>query len=253
MSVTLLEIKNLHVRTAANAENPAGKEILKGVDLTIRAGETHAIMGPNGSGKSTLSHVLAGNPDFVVTSGSILMNGKDLLALKIEERARAGVFIAFQYPPEIPGVNNMQFLRAAVNTTRKHRQQPEISAGEFLSQAKTIMGRLEMKPEMIKRSLNEGFSGGEKKKNELLQMAMLEPHLMVLDEIDSGLDVDALELVAKEAVRTKSPERAMVVITHYSRILKFIKPDHVHILSTGKIIESGGFEIAERIEKSGYE
>lgn len=242
---TLLEIENLHVTTA-------DKKILQGINLVLGAGEIHAIMGPNGSGKSTLSHVIAGHPDFKVTEGSIRFGGENLLTMPIEERARAGVFVAFQYPPEVPGVNNMQFLRTAVNTVRKARGESEFSAGEFLAKAKEVMARLVMKAEMIKRSLNEGFSGGEKKKNELLQMAMLEPKLMVLDEIDSGLDVDALELVAKESVRAMSPERTMIVITHYSRILKYIEPTHVHVLSGGKIIESGGIDIVHRIEEKGY-
>ncbi len=248
MKVPLLEIRGLRVSTG-------DKEILKGVDLTLNAGEIHAIMGPNGSGKSTLSHVLAGSPDFRVTGGTVKYNGQDLLAMPIEERARAGVFIAFQYPPEVPGVNNMQFLRTVVNTVRKSRGENEIAAGEFLAKAKTAMARLKMAPEMIKRSLNEGFSGGEKKKNEILQMTMLEPNLMVLDEIDSGLDVDALELVAHEAVRNMESDaaRAMVVITHYSRILKYIEPQHVHVLAGGKIIESGGIEIVHRIESKGYD
>lgn len=248
MKVPLLEIRGLRVSTG-------DKEILKGVDLTLNAGEIHAIMGPNGSGKSTLSHVLAGSPDFRVTGGTVKYNGQDLLAMPIEERARAGVFIAFQYPPEVPGVNNMQFLRTVVNTVRKSRGENEIAAGEFLAKAKTAMARLKMAPEMIKRSLNEGFSGGEKKKNEILQMTMLEPNLMVLDEIDSGLDVDALELVAHEAVRNMESDaaRAMVVITHYSRILKYIEPQHVHVLASGKIIESGGIEIVHRIESKGYD
>lgn len=242
---TLLEIENLHVTTA-------DKKILQGINLSLGAGEIHAIMGPNGSGKSTLSHVIAGHPDFKVTEGSIRFSGENLLTMPIEERARAGVFVAFQYPPEVPGVNNMQFLRTAVNTVRKARGESEFSAGEFLAKAKEVMTRLDMKAEMIKRSLNEGFSGGEKKKNELLQMAMLGPRLMVLDEIDSGLDVDALELVAKEAVKAMSPERTMIVITHYSRILKYIEPTHVHVLSGGKIVESGGIDIVHRIEEKGY-
>jgi Fe-S cluster assembly ATP-binding protein len=249
MSEALLEISDLKVKTG-------DKEILKGINLTIQPGEIHAIMGPNGSGKSTLSHVLAGNPEFSVTGGFVRFSGRDLLAMPIEERARAGVFIAFQYPPEVPGVNNMQFMRTAVNTVRKARGESELSAGDFLNRAKTIMARLNMQSEMIKRSLNEGFSGGEKKKNEILQMALLEPKIMVLDEIDSGLDVDALELVAKEAVnvmREGNGVRSMVVITHYSRILKYIEPQHVHVLAGGKIIESGGMEIVHRIEANGYD
>ncbi len=246
MQKTLLEIENLHVSTG-------DKKILQGINLTLGAGEIHAIMGPNGSGKSTLSHVIAGNPEFVVTQGTIRFGGADLLAMPIEERARKGVFVAFQYPPELPGVNNMQFLRTAVNTVRKARGEAELGAGEFLTRAKEIMARLDMKAEMIKRSLNEGFSGGEKKKNEILQMAMLAPNLMVLDEIDSGLDVDALEVVAKEAVNSMSGDRTMIVITHYSRILKYITPTHVHVLSGGKIIESGGIDIVHRIEEKGYD
>jgi len=249
MAEPLIEIEDLHVKTA-------DKEILRGINLKIQPGEIHAIMGPNGSGKSTLSHVLAGNPDFVVTKGAIRYAGANLLEMPIEERARKGIFIAFQYPPEIPGVNNMQFLRTAVNTIRKAQGQTELAAGEFLNKAKEVMARLDMKSEMIKRSLNEGFSGGEKKKNEILQMALLAPRLMVLDEIDSGLDVDALEFTAREAMRIvteKDAGRAMIVITHYSRILKYIAPNRVHILSSGRIVESGGIEIANRIEERGYE
>ncbi|MCS6971958.1 MAG: Fe-S cluster assembly ATPase SufC [Leptospiraceae bacterium] len=247
-ATALLAIHNLHVQTAE-------REILKGIHLTIRPGEIHAIMGPNGSGKSTLAHVLAGNPGFTVTVGSVFFNGNDLLAMAIEERARAGLFVAFQYPPEIPGVNNMQYLRTAVNTVRKSRGQSELSAAEFLSRVRTILKELGMPEEMVRRSLNEGFSGGEKKKNEILQMAMLEPRLMVLDEIDSGLDVDALELVARCALRVfedKRSERSLVVITHYSRILRYIKPQYVHVLADGKIVESGGIAVAERIEEKGY-
>jgi Fe-S cluster assembly ATP-binding protein len=249
MSEPLLEIADLRVKTG-------DKDILKGINLKIQPGEIHAIMGPNGSGKSTLSHVLAGNPDFTVTGGSVSLAGKNLLELPIEERARAGVFIAFQYPPEVPGVNNMQFMRTAVNTVRKARGESELSAGEFLNRAKAVMSRLNMPGEMIKRSLNDGFSGGEKKKNEILQMSLLEPKIMVLDEIDSGLDVDALELVAKEAVNVMQEgkgARSMIVITHYSRILKYIEPQHVHILSGGKITESGGMEIVHRVEANGYD
>jgi len=242
----LLEIRDLKVKSGT-------KEILKGVTLSIKAGEIHAIMGPNGSGKSTLTHILAGNSDFEPTGGSVTFRGQNLFNLQIEERAQKGIFVAFQHPPEIPGVNNMQFMRTAVNAVRKARNQAELSAGDFLNRAKEIMTRLDMKSEMIKRSLNEGFSGGEKKKNEILQMTLLEPTLMVLDEIDSGLDVDALELTAKEAMRSATPDRAMIVITHYSRILKYIKPTHVHVLSDGKIIESGGEAIVHRIEEKGYD
>ncbi|MBV6493263.1 MAG: putative ATP-dependent transporter SufC [Turneriella sp.] len=245
MQKNLLNIENLKATTA-------DKKILNGINLSIAPGEIHAIMGPNGSGKSTLSHVLAGNPDFTVTGGSVTFDGVDLLSLPIEERARKGLFIAFQYPPEIPGVNNIQFMRTALNTIRKAHGQAELNAIEFLKIVKEVMARLEMKPEMIQRSLNDGFSGGEKKKNEILQMTLLGPRLTILDEIDSGLDVDALELVAKEAVRNMNEERSMVVITHYSRILKYIKPTHVHVLSGGKIIESGGMEIVHRIEEKGY-
>jgi Fe-S cluster assembly ATP-binding protein len=249
MSEPILEIADLRVKTG-------DKDILKGINLKIQPGEIHAIMGPNGSGKSTLSHVLAGNPDFIVTGGSVKLAGKNLLEMPIEERARAGIFVAFQHPPEIPGVNNMQFLRTAVNTVRKSRGESELSAGEFLNRAKAVMSRLNMPAEMIKRSLNDGFSGGEKKKNEILQMSLLEPKIMILDEIDSGLDVDALELVAKEAasvLQEGKGERSMVVITHYSRILRYIEPQHVHILSGGRIIESGGMELVQRIENKGYD
>lgn len=245
MQKNLLTIENLTATTG-------DKKILNGINLSIGAGEIHAIMGPNGSGKSTLSHVLAGNPDFTVTDGSVSFDGEDLFSLAIEERARKGLFAAFQYPPEIPGVNNIQFMRTAVNTIRKAHGQTELNAIDFLKIVKEVMARLEMKPEMIQRSLNDGFSGGEKKKNEILQMTLLAPKLTILDEIDSGLDVDALELVAKEAVRNMDENRAMIVITHYSRILKYIQPTHVHVLSGGKIIESGGIDIVHRIESKGY-
>lgn len=248
MNDTLLEVTNLKAKTG-------DKEILQGINLRILPGEIHAIMGPNGSGKSTLSHILAGNPDFTVTGGTIQFAGRNLLELSIEERARAGIFVAFQYPPEVPGVNNMQFMRTAVNAVRKARGKSELSAGEFLQRAKEIMARLKMPNEMIKRSLNDGFSGGEKKKNEILQMVLLEPRLVILDEIDSGLDVDALELVANEAMHffRQKNECSLIVITHYSRILKYITPQHVHVLSGGKITESGGIDIVHRIETKGYD
>jgi len=242
----MLELQNIF---AGSGE----KEILKGLNLKVLQGEIHAIMGPNGSGKSTLTHLLAGRPDIELTQGKMIFQNADLAEMKIEERARSGLFIASQYPVEVAGVNNAQFLRTAVNTVRKSRGRPEIGAGDFLKQTKQIMERLDMKPEMIKRALNEGFSGGEKKKNEILQMVMLDPSLVILDEIDSGLDVDALEKVATEVRRFISNEKSLILITHYSRILKYIEPQFVHILSGGKIIESGDLKLAKRIEEKGYE
>src|SRR6266496_862990 len=245
MNQPILEIKNLH----AGVE---GKQILKGVDLTINAGEVHAIMGPNGSGKSTLAAVLAGREGYEVTEGKVLYCGKDLLELDPEERAREGLFLAFQYPVEIPGVNSTYFLKAALNEMRKHRGEPELDAMEFLTLVKERMKVLELKDDLLKRSVNEGFSGGEKKRNEIFQMAVLEPKLAVLDETDSGLDIDALRVVSAGVNAMRSPERAMVVVTHYQRLLNEIVPDFVHVLAEGRIVKSGGKELALELEAEGY-
>ncbi len=241
----MLEIKNLQVRVEQ-------KPILQGLDLTIKAGEVHAIMGPNGSGKSTLAQVLAGRDNFEVTGGSVEYLGQDLLALAPEIRAREGVFLAFQYPVEIPGVSNVYLLKAALNNVRKHRGLPELDAFEFMKLIKEKMKLMEMSQELLYRSVNEGFSGGEKKRNEVLQMAMLEPKLAVLDETDSGLDIDALQIVAKGINALRSPERAIVMVTHYQRLLDYVVPDFVHVLAKGKIIKSGGKELALELEERGY-
>jgi Fe-S cluster assembly ATP-binding protein len=241
----MLEIKNLHV-------NVDGREILKGLDLTLPTGEVHAIMGPNGSGKSTLANVLAGKEDYEVTEGSITWKGQDLLALSPSERAAAGVFLAFQYPMEIPGVATMTFLRSAVNAVRKARGEEELSTPDFLRVVKEKAKDLKIDVEMLRRPLNVGFSGGEKKRNEILQMALLEPGLCVLDETDSGLDIDALRIVADGVNKLRSPERSMLVITHYQRLLNYIVPDRVHVLSAGRVARSGGPELALELEKSGY-
>jgi Fe-S cluster assembly ATP-binding protein len=242
----ILEIRNLH----AGVE---GKQILKGVDLTLRAGEVHAIMGPNGSGKSTLSQILAGRDGYEVTEGQVLYLGKDLLEMDPEERAREGVFLAFQYPVEIPGVNTTYFLKAAVNEVRKHAGQPELDAMEFLALVKEKMKILHLPEDFLKRSVNDGFSGGEKKRNEIFQMAVLEPRLAVLDETDSGLDIDALKVVAAGVNKLRRPENAQLVITHYQRLLNYIVPDFVHVLSEGRIALSGGKELALELEARGYE
>jgi Fe-S cluster assembly ATP-binding protein len=241
----LLEIKDLRVR----AEN---KDILKGLNLTVNAGEVHAVMGPNGSGKSTLARVLAGHPGYEVTGGSITYNGKDLLELEPEERACEGVFMAFQYPVEIAGINNTYFLKAAVNAVRKYHGQPELDAVEFMQLVRAKAKLLEMDQAMLNRSVNEGFSGGEKKRNEIFQMAMLEPRLAVLDETDSGLDIDALKIVSNGVNALRSPERAMIVVTHYQRLLNYIVPDYVHVLTGGRIVRSGGRELALELEEKGY-
>jgi len=241
----MLEIKNLHA-------NVGGREILKGLDLTLPAGEVHAIMGPNGSGKSTLAYVLAGKEDYEVTEGSITFRGKDLLDMDPSERAIAGVFLAFQYPMEIPGVATMTFLRSAVNAVRKARGEEELSTPDFLRVVKEKAKELKIDVEMLRRPLNVGFSGGEKKRNEILQMALLEPGLCVLDETDSGLDIDALRIVADGVNGLRSKERAMLVITHYQRLLDYIVPDKVHVMSAGRIARSGGPELAIELEKSGY-
>ena len=241
----MLEIKNLQVRVEQ-------KPILQGLNLTVNPGEVHAIMGPNGSGKSTLAQVLAGRDSYEVTGGSVEYLGKDLLALAPEIRAREGVFLAFQYPVEIPGVSNVYLLKAAVNNVRKHRGLQELDAIEFLKLMKEKMKLMEMNQELLYRSVNEGFSGGEKKRNEVLQMAMLEPKLAVLDETDSGLDIDALQIVAKGINALRSPERSIIMVTHYQRLLDYIVPDFVHVLSKGKIIKSGGKELALELEERGY-
>jgi len=241
----MLEISNLQARVE-------DKAILRGIDLTVNAGEVHAIMGPNGSGKSTLAQVLAGREAFAVTGGEVRYFGRDLLALPPEERAREGVFLAFQYPVEIPGVSNVYLLKAALNSVRKHRGLPELDAMEFLALVREKMKLMEMGDELLFRSVNEGFSGGEKKRNEILQMAMLEPKLAILDETDSGLDIDALQVVAHGINALRSPERAMILVTHYQRLLGFVVPDFVHVLSQGRIVRSGGKELALELEERGY-
>jgi Fe-S cluster assembly ATP-binding protein len=242
----MLNIKNLHAKVE-------DKEILKGLNLNIKAGEVHAIMGPNGSGKSTLANVLAGRNGYEVTKGSVEYEGKDLLELAPEERAWAGVFLAFQYPVEIPGVNNVYLLKAAINAIRKHRGEQELDAVEFLALVKEKMKLVKMKEDLLNRAVNEGFSGGEKKRNEIFQMAVLEPKLAILDETDSGLDIDALKVVAEGVNSLRSPERSIILVTHYQRLLDYIKPDHVHVLSNGKIIKSGGPELALELEEKGYD
>jgi Fe-S cluster assembly ATP-binding protein len=241
----LLEIAGLCVRVA-------DREILKGIDLAVDRGEVHAIMGPNGSGKSTLANVLAGAGGYEVTGGSVLYDGRDLLALAPEERAREGVFLAFQYPVEIPGVNNAYFLRAALNAIRKHRGDPELDAVAFMKLARERMALLEMEPSLLGRPVNEGFSGGEKKRNEIFQMAVLDPRLAVLDETDSGLDIDALRIVAQGVNSLRTRDRAIVVVTHYQRLLDHIVPDRVHVLSEGRIVRSGGKGLALELEAKGY-
>ena len=243
----MLEIKNLHARIAED-----GTEILKGIDLTVPAGEVHAIMGPNGSGKSTLAYVLAGRDDYEVTSGDILWNGESLLGMGPDDRAAKGVFLAFQYPMEIPGVATMTFLRASVNAVRKKRGVKELTTPEFLKVVRAKAAELGVKDEMLKRPLNVGFSGGEKKRMEILQMSMLEPTLCVLDETDSGLDIDAIQIVAEGANKLRSKDRAMLVITHYQRLLNYIQPDKVHVLAHGRIQKTGGKDLALELEKSGY-
>ena len=246
MSNILLEIKDLH----AGIE---GREILKGVDLTIRRGEVHAVMGPNGAGKSTLSAVLAGRTDYTVTSGSVTYDGRDLLAMAPEERSWAGIFLSFQYPVEIPGVSITNFMKAALNARRKAQGQPELKPAEFLKLLKDRMALVQMKGEFAKREVNVGFSGGEKKRNEIFQMAMLEPTLSILDETDSGLDVDALRIVADGVNRLRTPQTASIVITHYQRLLDYIVPDVVHVLKAGRIVRTGGRELVDLIETQGYD
>ena len=242
----MLSIKNLHAKVE-------GREILKGLSLDVNAGEVHAIMGPNGSGKSTLAHILAGRAGYEVTDGSVTYQGKDLLAMTPEERAREGVFLAFQYPVEIPGVNNVYLLKAAFNATRKQRGEEELDAMDFLGLVKAKMQLMEMDPSFLNRAVNEGFSGGEKKRNEILQMLVLEPKLALLDETDSGLDIDALKVVAKGVNRLRDPKRAMVMVTHYQRLLDYVVPDKVHVLANGRVVKSGGKELALELEKRGYD
>jgi Fe-S cluster assembly ATP-binding protein len=241
----MLEIKELRARVQH-------KEILKGVTLAVNTGEVHAIMGPNGSGKSTLARVLAGHPEYEVTGGEVLYEGKDLLDLDPEERAREGVFMAFQYPVEIPGVNNAYFLKAAVNAVRKHRGEQELDAMDFMQLVNERLQLMHMDQDLLKRPVNEGFSGGEKKRNEIFQMLVLQPKLAVLDETDSGLDIDALKTVAEGVNAMRSPDRAIVVVTHYQRLLNYIVPDRVHVLTDGRIARSGGRELALELEEKGY-
>ncbi len=242
----MLEINNLNTTVG-------GAEILKGLSLKVNAGEVHAIMGPNGSGKSTLALVIAGHDDYIVTDGSVRYDGHDLLELTPEERAREGVFLGFQYPVEIPGVNNAYLLKAAINAKRRHEGQSEVDAFEFLQLAREKMKDLDMDPGFLNRGVNEGFSGGEKKRNEIFQMVMLEPRLVILDETDSGLDIDALKAVAKGINAMRSPDRAIVVITHYQRLLDYVEPDFVHVLSEGRIVRSGDKTLAQQLEDKGYD
>ncbi|MGA7816170.1 Fe-S cluster assembly ATPase SufC [Caballeronia sp.] len=241
----MLEISNLQVEID-------GKKILRGIDLSVKAGEVHAIMGPNGSGKSTLAHVLAGREDLVVTGGSVSYLGRDLLTLAPEERAREGLFLAFQYPVEIPGVSNVYLLKAGLNAQRRHRGEPELDAIEFLLWVKDRMTLMQMDETLLYRAVNEGFSGGEKKRNEILQMAVLGPRLAILDETDSGLDIDALQIVAQGVNTMRSPERAIVLVTHYQRLLDYVVPDRVHVLANGRIVKSGSCELALELERKGY-
>ena len=242
----MLEIRDLHARLAN------GREILRGIDLSVGAGEVHAIMGPNGSGKSTLAAVLAGRDGYEVSKGSIRYLGRDLLAMGPDERAREGLFLAFQYPVEIPGVNNMYFLRTALNAQRRHRGEPELDAGQFLRAVRAKLKLLDIGEDLLQRSVNVGFSGGEKKRNEIFQMAMLEPLLAILDETDSGLDIDALKMVARGVNQQRAPDRAIVLITHYQRLLDYVEPDRVHVLQSGRIVESGDKNLAVELERRGY-
>ena len=241
----MLEVSNLHARVGS-------REILKGIDLSVQAGEVHAIMGPNGSGKSTLAGVLAGRDEYEVTAGSVTYRNQALLEMEPEERAREGIFLAFQYPVEIPGVNNAYLLKAALNEVRKHRGAEELDALEFMAFVKECMALLDIDAQMLKRSVNEGFSGGEKKRNEIFQMAVLEPTLALMDETDSGLDIDALKIVARGVNALRGPDRAFVLVTHYQRLLNYIVPDYVHVLSGGRIVRSGGKELALELEDKGY-
>jgi Fe-S cluster assembly ATP-binding protein len=242
----MLEIKNLHARLAD------GREVLRGVDLSVDAGEVHAIMGPNGSGKSTLAAVLAGRDGYEVSAGTVTYLGRDLLAMPAEERACEGLFLAFQYPVEIPGVNNMYFLRAALNAQHRYRGEPELDAGQFLRAVRAKLKFLDIGEDLLQRAVNVGFSGGEKKRNEIFQMAMLEPRLAILDETDSGLDIDALKVVARGVNEQRAPDRAIVMITHYQRLLSYVEPDRVHVLQGGRIVESGDKGLAVELERRGY-
>ncbi len=247
----MLEIKNLHA-SVANKDGVAGRDILKGLNLTVRPGEVHAIMGPNGAGKSTLGYVLAGREGYEVSAGTVTFNGKDLLALQAEQRAAEGLFLAFQYPVEIPGVNNTYFLRAALNAQRKYRGEPEIDSRQFLSIVREKLKVLHIKDDLLQRAVNEGFSGGEKKRNEIFQMALLEPKLAILDETDSGLDIDALKVIADGVNTLRSPDRAFILITHYQRLLDYIVPEFVHVLADGQIAQSGDKNLALQLEAGGY-
>src|SRR5881227_2046257 len=242
----MLEIRNLHARLKD------GREILKGIDLTVGAGEVHAIMGPNGSGKSTLAAVLAGREGYEITEGSVTYRGQDLFTMPADERAREGLFLAFQYPVEIPGVNNIYFLRAAVNAQRRHRGEPELDAGQFLRVVRAKLKLLDIGDDLLQRPVNVGFSGGEKKRNEIFQMAVLEPRLAILDETDSGLDIDALRVVARGVNGLRAPDRAIVMITHYKRLLDYVEPDRVHVLQEGRIVQSGDKTLAAELERRGY-
>ena len=242
----MLAIRNLHARLAD------GREILRGIDLLVNPGEVHAIMGPNGSGKSTLAAVLAGREGYEVSAGTVTYLDRDLLAMPADERAREGLFLAFQYPVEIPGVNNMYFLRAAINAQRRHRGAPELDAGQFLRAVRAKLKLLDIGEDLLQRAVNVGFSGGEKKRNEIFQMAMLEPRLAILDETDSGLDIDALRVVARGVNEQRAPDRAIVMITHYQRLLGYVEPDHVHVLQDGQIVESGDKDLAVELERRGY-
>ncbi|HEY1078310.1 MAG TPA: Fe-S cluster assembly ATPase SufC [Fontimonas sp.] len=241
----MLDIQNIHARID-------GKDILKGISLRINAGEVHAIMGPNGSGKSTLSKLLAGHEDYTVTSGTVQFDGKDLLELDPEQRAAQGIFLGFQYPVEIPGVSNMVFLKAALNAQRKQRGEAEMEAGDFIAWVRHRVKQMKMDPAMLSRGVNEGFSGGEKKRNEILQMLVLEPKLMVLDETDSGLDIDALKIVSEGINLMRSENRAVLLVTHYQRLLDYVQPDFVHVLAGGRIVKSGGPDLARELEEKGY-
>jgi len=242
----MLEINNLH------AQPTDGREILRGIDLSVNSGEVHAIMGPNGSGKSTLAAVLAGREGYEVSAGTVTYLDRDLLAMPADERAREGLFLAFQYPVELPGVNNMYFLRAAINAQRRHRGAPELDAGQFLRAVRAKLKLLDIGEDLLQRAVNVGFSGGEKKRNEIFQMAMLEPRLAILDETDSGLDIDALRVVARGVNEQRAPDRAIVMITHYQRLLGYVEPDHVHVLQDGQIVESGDKDLAVELERRGY-
>jgi Fe-S cluster assembly ATP-binding protein len=246
MTTPLLSIRDLHARIGE-------REVLRGIDLDLPAGEVHAIMGPNGSGKSSLAHVLAGKPGYVVTSGSASYDGQDLLALPPEERARAGLFLGFQYPVEIPGVNNAYLLRAALNAARRQRGEPEVDAFDFLSVVKDRMAMMKMDESFLSRGVNEGFSGGEKKRNEILQMLVLQPRLAILDESDSGLDIDALKVVAAGINSLRAPDRAILLVTHYQRLLEHVTPDAVHVLAGGRLVKSGDAQLARELEQRGYD